>query len=1575
MAEPARQKHPEVEPEIRPRLGVIQGGGESTPERGNLGAVNPAPGLKEQEESGGLNVIQGGGESTDDRADLRAVAADQEDNPGQIPITGSGNWAKKQSFRAKFFGSAKKNSAVTAIIGLLLTGAFGLSLLSPSLLLMQLRETLLDKFNDQLAVLDIRQTAILKKKLAKTTLDGCKITSIRCKYKSLGDRHVERLKKAGIDIEGDKTTLTGRTKPTAFVYNGESIAASDLLDRARSDPGLRSAMRHGYNPKFAAFSDAIANKVLSNLGVKKSKSIKPSSDKEKMKDDLKATASGEAAAGDGTPRKEVTKDADGNDVTEYYDADGNKIDEKQFNTINSAIEEIENRAKLAGELKSTAIKAGLKGALTSTAFGLGALDSMCTGWVAMRVATFAAKIYGQRQLIRYSYEFLKAPDNLMANAVEPPENQIGPEEIEFLSTILTTPNAEGQTATDSDGYKYAAYGDLFNPADFDTSIDENGMTDAAVEANMIQNETSRYVNGQILPDNAVAKMLSFIQGASNSSKADSICETVKSWKGQAVIWTAAVLGTVAAFFTGGVSVGLGAAAQIGVMATVSVAFALLMPKLADMAKGELITGDENGNQAGNAIVSGMGGFNAQASQGRALPVLEKQDAVEYNQVTETVAADYNEVDRYERGPLDPTSKNTFIGSIVNSLLPYTSKMSRGGSVITSTSSLVSQSFGNIFSPKSNAAETKASEFEVCNDFEYEGLAADPFCNLRYGMSKKALQIDPETVLNYMEDGEYIEKDSEDGAPGGANGSKYQEYIDQCIERETSIGDTITDSDEGSGQNCIQGRSGENEERNTMFRLFYIDTSVQDGMDSDFSMGAEETTAEDEKFTAGTYNLLNADGHTPESIEIAGPDCNRADDPTCAKARALTQSKVILGESGKYPQMDIVGLQETAPSQYRQLLKNLPTYEGVPSDDKNIERMTQQQNGAVGIVWNTDKFTKVEEGYVDALSNVANTENRGKITSPWVGLESAGGRKVYVISAHYPVAAFSDPELGDKGTLEKAMKLTLDWANEKAKLGTVLILGDFNDHTNEKTTYCGFTESGLFQNTHDMAKGDNASTPCPNPTPDFGIDHIYASTGSSLTAKDWTHMPRLKEASAELKADNPLIYRASDHSPVSVDLTFPGSGTDLGTLNFGSYNILTSTRAVVDGDAGYDEKDDARMKAAADLITKEQLHVVATQEVRGAERNGLLSHLPDHYSGTKLDGSGHDFSEVVFWDNRIFSEEAMGTFTIPKDGNTLRDAMWVKLKLKGGQGGELFVFNIHASLDESQRVTGANHTLAAIRQVVGDSGTPYIVAGDMNSNDLDPGRNAVYEVFKASGMLKYARDATENRKGYNCDTQNGFDGRQDCRRGKGSHIDQIWVSGNPNIKVNRWENIANGETVKISDHNPVITNLIVPGLGSEEGTTNIPQPSKDGWVWPVPAIKDLGTLGWGESGSGGLHKGIDIGNRDNAIGSPVVAAHDGVITKSYGTGDSCGYYVVIKATGTPYWMGYQHLRDESAATAPVGKTVKAGDVIGRIGRQGGSTCGTAGFFHLHFSVETKNTISAYSDPGTNGTINPLTVLPR
>lgn len=144
----------------------------------------------------------------------------------------------------------------------------------------------------------------------------------------------------------------------------------------------------------------------------------------------------------------------------------------------------------------------------------------------------------------------------------------------------------------------------------------------------------------------------------------------------------------------------------------------------------------------------------------------------------------------------------------------------------------------------------------------------------------------------------------------------------------------------------------------------------------------------------------------------------------------------------------------------------------------------------------------------------------------------------------------------------------------------------------------------------------------------------------------------------------------------------------------------------------------------------------------------------------------------------------------------------------------------------------------------------------------------------------------------------------------------------------------------------------------------------GWVWPLPATHRV-TTRWGQDTSRGIHKGIDIGDVGGDLYAHVVAAHSGTVTQIFDSG-ACGLMMVIKARNTDYWQGYQHLQVGSQQVS-VGEFVHAGEYVARVGKAGGSTCGTAGFYHLHFSVEKGNWISYYSSPLSNS-INPFNVLP-
>ncbi|MGK2896585.1 MAG: family 43 glycosylhydrolase [Candidatus Saccharimonadales bacterium] len=1013
----------------------------------------------------------------------------------------------------------KKRGPLGALI------AFGLGVptliaifLSPALALQQLAEAMTEAFNDQLAAMDVRSTLLLKKKYNSTITSGCGTVSIRCKYQTIreGSGLAKRLNNAGVEIEGDKSLVPGRIKPTSFIFQGNKIAAENLLSEARNNPDLQRALRKGYDPLYAAFSDRNAADIRTRLGIKKSSSVKPSTDTEAMDKDLRESAAGTndlpADMERLTPVDDEGNPVDEKAATGYKDPDGTRYGIDEGRSLNARISEIEGRVDLADMVGKTTTKATIKGALTSTALGAGAIDSACTVWRIVRVAGFAAKYYQQRQLIRYGYEFVKFAHKQKAGKATAEET------IYFTDKISSNPNSEGKTALDSDGYKFAAYGDVFNPTSFNAEVDSivrTNVTDDDTERILTQNETSKYINGQLVSTSLMAEIAGAVTGGSSTaiSTADKTCNFVKSWGGQALVYGLAVAGVAVAFFSGFTSLGAGAAAQASVSVAASVAIGLLQPKLIAMAKGEVIDGTENSNEIGNAISSGMGGYNSQTSQGRGLGAATQETYQVYNNLSSKVAATYAEQDRESRSPLDPTSKNTFLGSIVSTLIPFVAKMNNVGSTFTALSSLVSSNLSTFGTTKTYAESNE--QYSQCDDPEYSGLAADPFCNLRYAIPVDDLKIDPDEVLSYMLTNNYITEDSE--APLG----DYAEYVAKCFNRQTSIGDDQTDYTDGesegngdAGDECVIGRGGSDEYRNKMFRLFYIDTTISDGLDEDF---------DDVSTASSTGNIGGGTEFRIASFNLRGAS-HDGDAGTPSWQGRIENSLAVIKEK----EFDVIAFQEFEPVQRDYLRSHLSNY-GISNHGKTSD----------SIMWNNDKFKKVDQGTWQTQYFNNNSSNPLNIDEPWVKLEDRSTEQhFYVMSVHDPI---NRPGTNATTRYNNTLKHT-ETVKELQQDAPVLTVGDFNagfiasdgsgSLSNEKTPYCTMTRNGLMNHVYDLAeKRDNK---CPDPvdpnTKHLNIDHIFMT-------------PEIEVDQSKIPygiIDSNYNVNGSDHATLYSDIVIPSS---------------------------------------------------------------------------------------------------------------------------------------------------------------------------------------------------------------------------------------------------------------------------------------------------------------------------------------------------------------------------------------------------------------------------------------------------
>ena len=782
MGEPAR-KLSDIEPDIRPNLRVLQGGGKTTPDRASLKVLNGLESNPEQSNKGSL--------------------ADQENKGSNIS---QGSWANKVAGVAKTAMDLKKGkinlkgkgpaSAIGLSVGLCIFVLF--VLLAPSNLLVNLKEILVEKFNTQLTSMDIRTTKILVSKM-NTTSGICGMNvSIKCKYSTMSEKQVSNFEKAGIHVEvdpDDATTALKRVKVKGLTYDNKTILPNGLKSELAKDPGFRSAIKAAYNPKYAGFSDYIWKKVEIKLNInKKAVTFEGDNFNDKLNnlsDEIQDTSKVKKAS----PLKEGAENPKTGEA--YSDA--------ELKEINESIENMNELIDLSGG-DGSVTSSVMNGAdeVANTLKITGVADDVCTAYRTFAAIGYAAKTVRTIQLASYAMLFLNVADQIKAGVANP-------DDVSFLGTILTTKttdeNGVAKSATDSDGYLYAAYNDYsFNSISAMQYMAAAGLSGAM--ANFFESWPSAAKTTCAVLANPIVGFGSLIAGVA-----------VMVFSGGTSVEAKLSLDAAKA------SLKLAAKEALtskGFWLSTGLAFAeIFLPGLLkDTIAGTVINNSTVGEYAGDAIVSGSSVIMSTSAKLGGNSPLTPTQAVAYTELSNNVASEYAEEDQLAYSPFDITNSNTFMGKIAATIIPYISNISSVSNTFSSVSSIISTSFASIFSPITNATST--DEYSTCQDSEYQslGVATDPFCNIIYGIPTEYLSIDPIDVAQYLE-GQY---DEETGQP--IEGKGYANFINNCINRSDPLG---YDSGTGStGKECLIDSNPDNK----YYYLFYIDQRVLTGMEAE-----------------------------------------------------------------------------------------------------------------------------------------------------------------------------------------------------------------------------------------------------------------------------------------------------------------------------------------------------------------------------------------------------------------------------------------------------------------------------------------------------------------------------------------------------------------------------------------------------------------------------------------------------------------------------------------------------------------------------------------------------------------------
>ena len=819
---------------------------DNTPDKLNPGDLHAA------EQFGNPPKKTTDGDKSGGSEDLRGAAEAAESQPGwKNAVTGAAGAASGLTVKKVW----KTNGPTAIVLMFLLFGGVGLGgLLSGGSLLLNLKELLSTNLMDAIpTVNEIRARSLLTYKLQSEATSGvCSPITIRCKFKTMGDRQIAKLEKAGIKVNtlGDKGSLSRRTKVTSFEFTDpqtkvtKTITANNLISEMRANPNFASALQKGYNSRYAAWSSSAFESLAKRVQLNRQKNL-AGVDEETNQKNLRENASGARATQLITGLKPIYDDSNPPKITGYVDdATGATIGideaEERIRAKVPELKDVIDNKKIAADAGNNALKvtgAALKGSLL---IGTGLVDSGCTGWTIVRAAGYAAKYFGALQLIRYANTFLNTADAIKAGDATP-------EEVEFLANIILDENAAGVDGMESRGFNYVAYGDATPVPELgeaarigSTPNADRGVTitDDAAKEEELKAEVTNYVNGQITSDTIMAQLATAAgQGGATTEAVDATCGFIKSGPGQAVVIGVGavalaacvavnilpVLGQVAS----GSCLGANAIISGSIAITIAVVLNIITPQLIAAATDTIITGNENGNEAINAVVSGSGALNAQNGLASGLGTVSPADAAVFDRLSEEVHSDFAAIDRVDHNPLDYTNGNTFMGKFANMIRPAAVQLSSVSGGLTSISSVLSTSFASLFP----AAKAKSyGDAGVCKDPDLKDVATDINCNPLVGQTQATLDLSIDSVLDFMIGGGYV---SESSGKAIAN-SEYDKFTKVCFERTSALGSYAEGTDLSqvafeSGDVCQDGTGDRKYDMFRAYRTFYL---VSEGMDDE-----------------------------------------------------------------------------------------------------------------------------------------------------------------------------------------------------------------------------------------------------------------------------------------------------------------------------------------------------------------------------------------------------------------------------------------------------------------------------------------------------------------------------------------------------------------------------------------------------------------------------------------------------------------------------------------------------------------------------------------------------------------------
>lgn len=778
-----------------------------------------------------------------------------------------------QGGKLKSFFKSKGAMFTAGIVAVGGSGLAGLiSFMTVGLIPIHVQEIITEKRNSPASSMEMRTDKVFK---AKVKGINCK-TGFFCRLSKASDRNIKNLEKAGFKVEvkegsnlfGKKTIISLTHKETGEVINNNT---KDLKRIMRTKPELRASIKQGFSGRFASFLDKIWDKIKNLFNLTKVRADNKGKDEQQLQEEANETANSQSKDTQKKPSSITETDTD--EVDENGNKKKNKTDRSQADQGSELAEkEIKDLGKeQKGKKASSKFNSkGFSSKLNKALNGIGAAAVVCGLYTFGNIIYTALKSTKLQILIQFSLTFLSFASKIKAGHATPQEaSMVGNSLMDIASTggngydkdkdnnkedkkestlfralkylADSSTKKDSVAATDSQGYKAMAYGDQIQ------SLNESAEP---FSVGVIKDFIGGFLNviyGDGIKIPGIGPLSSLLK---------SFCAIVTS----VAVGVAVAAATIAATCIG--TAGLGCVVTGIIKVLLSAALGIAAGKMASYFLGDLIdkwvgqaasalVGDlvnktTIGEDYGNAVMSGAGAVMAKNTLAGGGNILNASEATEFAMENEKIIAEHAEDERRFRSPFDPTTRHTFLGSIVSSIIPYNRQLATVGGFIPAIMSTAGRSINNIV-PTARAASESASiaaNSKVCTDTTITKTGAtDIFCNVYTGINVELKDKNSDEVIKWLEDNNYLDSqkkaDKDDFnayITNNKKGERFKKYIKWCYDRKVPIGmDADEDEPKYEDGKWEKGRGCNTEEEDKKyFALFLTDVRINQGMEDGVS---------------------------------------------------------------------------------------------------------------------------------------------------------------------------------------------------------------------------------------------------------------------------------------------------------------------------------------------------------------------------------------------------------------------------------------------------------------------------------------------------------------------------------------------------------------------------------------------------------------------------------------------------------------------------------------------------------------------------------------------------------------------